>query len=168
MAASIKHFCVVKLEGVVVDRAVSECAVIAREGCVMYVRNNKNGTPKFESGLPFELINQDAVWSEFKYVRGSEIFGEAEPADFVYRVRGGAVRTHKLLSDGRRLIGAFHLPGDMFGAKNDEVHRFTAEAIVNTTHHRARGPINLLAKASFKASPQNPPAAREIPRQVEA
>jgi len=35
-------------------------------------------------------------------------------------------------------------------------------------HRRARGPINPLARASFKASPQNPPAAREIPRQFEA
>jgi CRP/FNR family transcriptional regulator, nitrogen fixation regulation protein len=43
------------------------------------------------------------------------------------------VRTHKLLSDGRRQIGAFHLRGDLFGAENDEVHRFTAEAIVETT-----------------------------------
>jgi site-specific DNA recombinase len=38
----------------------------------------------------------------------------------------------------------------------------------NERHHRARGPINPLAKASFKASPQNPPAARHTPRQFEA
>jgi site-specific DNA recombinase len=37
----------------------------------------------------------------------------------------------------------------------------------NERHRRARGPINPLAKASFKASPQNPPAARESPRQFE-
>jgi CRP/FNR family nitrogen fixation transcriptional regulator len=46
--------------------------------------------------------------SEFKYRKGSEIFGQAEPADYVYQVIEGAVRTHKLLSDGRRQIGAFH------------------------------------------------------------
>jgi CRP/FNR family transcriptional regulator, nitrogen fixation regulation protein len=62
-----------------------------------------------------------------------EIFGEAEPADCVYQVREGAVRTHKLLSDGRGQIGAFHLPGDIFGVENSEVHRFTAEAVVDTT-----------------------------------
>ena len=99
----------------------------------MLVRNNSNKTLKPASGPPTELANQDAVWSEFKYRRGSEIFGEAEPADYVYRVREGAVRTHKLLSDGRRQIGAFHLPGDIFGVDNGEVHRFTAEAIVHTT-----------------------------------
>jgi len=45
----------------------------------------------------------------------------------------GAVRTHKLLSDGRRQIGAFHLPGDIFGLDNGACHRFTAEAIIDTT-----------------------------------
>jgi len=71
--------------------------------------------------------------SEFKYHRGAEIFGEGEPAEYVYQVVEGAVRSYKLLSDGRRQIGAFHLAGDMFGLENDDAHRFTAEAIVDTT-----------------------------------
>jgi CRP/FNR family nitrogen fixation transcriptional regulator len=58
-----------------------------------------------------------------------EIFGEEEPADFVYKVVSGAVRTTRLLSDGRRLIGAFHLPGDVFGRECGETHRFSAEAV---------------------------------------
>ena len=45
----------------------------------------------------------------------------------------GAVRSYKLLSDGRRQIGAFHLAGDIFGLANGPVHRFTTEAIVETT-----------------------------------
>jgi CRP/FNR family nitrogen fixation transcriptional regulator len=45
----------------------------------------------------------------------------------------GAVRSHKLLSDGRRQIGAFHLAGDIFGLENGDFYRFTAEAIVDTT-----------------------------------
>jgi len=67
------------------------------------------------------------------YRKGVEIYGEKEPADYVYQVASGAVRTYKLLSDGRRQIGAFHLIGDIFGLENSEVHRFTAEAIVDTT-----------------------------------
>src|SRR6201993_2026762 len=76
--------------------------------------------------------------SEFKYRRGTEIFGEAEPADYVYQVAEGAVRSYKLLSDGRRQIGAFHLVGDIFGLENGALHRFTAEAIVDTTVRLAR------------------------------
>src|SRR6202011_2350116 len=45
----------------------------------------------------------------------------------------GAVRSYKLLSDGRRQIGAFHLVGDIFGLENGSTHRFTTEAIVDTT-----------------------------------
>jgi CRP/FNR family transcriptional regulator, nitrogen fixation regulation protein len=70
---------------------------------------------------------------EFKYRHGAEVFGEAEPAEYVYQVIDGAVRSYKLLSDGRRQIGAFHLIGDIFGLENGGVHRFTAEAIVDTT-----------------------------------
>lgn len=71
--------------------------------------------------------------SEFKYRRSGEVFGEGEPAKYVYQVIDGAVRSYKLLSDGRRQIGAFHLAGDIFGLENGGVHRFTAEAIVDTT-----------------------------------
>jgi len=72
------------------------------------------------------------IAKEFSYPRGVEIYGEKEPADYVYQVTAGAVRTYKLLSDGRRQIGAFHLFEDVFGLENSEVHRFTAEAIVDT------------------------------------
>src|ERR1700754_2991542 len=70
--------------------------------------------------------------SEFNYKKGVEIYGEKEPADYVYQVISGAVRSYKLLSDGRRQIGAFHLTSDIFGLENSKVHRFTAEAIVDT------------------------------------
>ena len=71
--------------------------------------------------------------SEFNYKKGTEIYGEKEPAEYVYQVKIGAVRSYKLLSDGRRQIGAFHLVGDIFGLENGSEHRFTADAIVNTT-----------------------------------
>lgn len=71
--------------------------------------------------------------NEFTYKKGNEIYGEKEPAEYVYQVKTGAVRSYKLLSDGRRQIGAFHLAGDIFGLENGSAHRFTAEAIVDTT-----------------------------------
>lgn len=71
--------------------------------------------------------------NEFSYRKGTEIFGEKEPADYVYQVMSGAVRSYKLLSDGRRQIGAFHLAGDIFGLEIGSDHRFTAEAIIDTT-----------------------------------
>ncbi len=100
----------------------------------MFVNLNVNaaGRPRFLGELA-ALAQADVLLSEFKYNRGAEIFGEAEPAEFVYQVIEGAVRSYKLLSDGRRQINAFHLSGDIFGLENGEAHRFTAEAIVETT-----------------------------------
>jgi CRP-like cAMP-binding protein len=67
------------------------------------------------------------------YPRNAEIFGEDEPADYFYKVASGAVRTYKLLDDGRRQIGGFHLPNDIFGLEADSAYRFTAEAISDST-----------------------------------
>ena len=72
------------------------------------------------------------VATEFSYTKDEEIYGEGEPAEYVYQVINGAVRTYKLLSDGRRQIGAFHLPGDVFGLESGATHRLAAEAIVDT------------------------------------
>jgi CRP/FNR family nitrogen fixation transcriptional regulator len=106
----------------------------------MFVNLNANPSnrPRFLGELS-ALSQTEIALSEFKYRRGAEVFGEAEPAEYVYQVIDGAVRSYKLLSDGRRQIGAFHLIGDVFGLENGGVHRFTAEAIVDTTIRLVRG-----------------------------
>jgi CRP/FNR family transcriptional regulator, nitrogen fixation regulation protein len=101
------------------------------------VNGGSANRPRFLGELG-SLPQNEIILSEFKYRRGSEIFGEAEPADYVYQVIDGAVRSYKLLSDGRRQIGAFHLMGDVFGLENGEAHRFTAEAIIDTTVRLAK------------------------------
>ena len=98
-----------------------------------------------------ELSRAKVSSSEFKYRKDAEIFGETEPADYIYQVIEGSVRTYKLLSDGRRQIGAFHLPGDIFGLENGHLHRFTAEAIVNTT-------VGLVRRESLEREARNDPA----------
>ena len=105
----------------------------------MFVNVNANpaNRQKFTGELG-GLARAEVILSEFKYNRGAEIFGEAEPADYVYQVIDGAVRSYKLLSDGRRQIGAFHLVGDIFGLENGPTHRFTAEAIIDTTVRLAK------------------------------
>jgi CRP/FNR family nitrogen fixation transcriptional regulator len=66
------------------------------------------------------------------FARNGEIYGEGEPADYVYKVISGAVRTSKVLADGRRQIGAFHLPGDVFGLEVGAEHVFSAETLAET------------------------------------
>ncbi len=75
----------------------------------------------------------ELVGASMSYGRDEEIYGEGEEAEFVYLVVKGAVRTYKLLSDGRRQIGAFHLEGDLFGFESGSLHRLSAEAISETT-----------------------------------
>src|SRR6476646_8461849 len=73
------------------------------------------------------------VATEFTYRKDEEIYGEDEPAEYVYQIIHGAVRTYKLLSDGRRQIGSFLLPDDVFGLESGMTHRLAAEAIIDTT-----------------------------------
>lgn len=64
-----------------------------------------------------------------RFGRNIEIYGEDEPAEYLYQVISGAVRTYRTLDDGRRQIGAFYLPGDIFGVEAGDVHLSSAEAI---------------------------------------
>jgi CRP/FNR family transcriptional regulator, nitrogen fixation regulation protein len=98
----------------------------------MLVRTNATSHPLVDGHLAV-LVGERVSSSEFKYRREMEVFGEGEQAEYVYQIISGAVRTHKLLADGRRQINAFHLPGDLFGFENGATHRFSAEALVQTT-----------------------------------
>lgn len=64
-----------------------------------------------------------------RFERNEEVFGEDEPAEYVYRVVTGAVRTMRFTSDGRRQILGFHLPDDVFGLELGETHSLSAEAV---------------------------------------
>ena len=74
----------------------------------------------------------DMMGAAMPYSRNAEIYGEDEPAEYLYKVVTGAVRTYKVLADGRRQIGGFHLPGDVFGLETTDEHTFSAEAITDT------------------------------------
>ncbi len=65
------------------------------------------------------------------FARNAEIYGENEPAEYIYKVISGTVRTYKVLNDGRRQIGAFYLAGDIFGLEVGNEHTFSAEAITD-------------------------------------
>jgi CRP/FNR family nitrogen fixation transcriptional regulator len=76
---------------------------------------------------PVDEMSQ--VGARRTFTKGDELFAEGEAADFFYKVVSGTVRVCKLLSDGRRQIEAFQLPGDIFGLESGAEHRFTAEAV---------------------------------------
>jgi CRP/FNR family nitrogen fixation transcriptional regulator len=85
----------------------------------------------FDPGKRSDALSEafKLIGAAVRFERNTEIHGEDEPAEYFYQVVSGAVRTYKVLSDGRRQIGAFHLPGDLFGLEAGDNHRFSAEAI---------------------------------------
>jgi CRP/FNR family transcriptional regulator, nitrogen fixation regulation protein len=79
-----------------------------------------------------DLVGQmDIMGAPMSFSRNTEIYGENEPADYLYKVVSGSVRTYKIFDDGRRQIGGFYFPGDMFGLEHGDAHQFSAEAIDN-------------------------------------
>ncbi len=78
----------------------------------------------------FELAGAvELMGAPMSFARNAEIFWEGEPADYLYKVVSGTVRTYKVLADGRRQIGGFYLPGDICGLETGDEHAFSAEAI---------------------------------------
>lgn len=78
---------------------------------------------------PFPEDPLGLMGAPMRFARNAEIYGEDEPAEYFYRVISGAVRTYRMLDDGRRQICAFYLPGDVFGVEAGEIHLSSAEAI---------------------------------------
>ncbi|MCA1395659.1 helix-turn-helix domain-containing protein [Bradyrhizobium sp. BRP56] len=72
------------------------------------------------------------VATPMRFARNSEIYGEDEAAEHLYQVVSGAVRTYKIMEDGRRQIGAFYLPGDIFGFEAGDSHIASAETVCET------------------------------------
>jgi CRP/FNR family nitrogen fixation transcriptional regulator len=89
----------------------------------------RSAPPATSRGLTDALEMMGAPMS---FVRNAEIYGENEPAEYLYKVVSGTVRTSKILNDGRRQIGEFYMPGDIFGLEMGSDHAFAAEAIADT------------------------------------
>jgi CRP/FNR family transcriptional regulator, nitrogen fixation regulation protein len=90
------------------------------------------------------------------FPRNSEIFGEAESADYLYKVISGCIRSYRILSDGRRQITGFYLPGEVFGLTSGAEHTESAEAIADSK-------VALLKRGTFEAlAARNPAIGREL------
>jgi CRP/FNR family transcriptional regulator, nitrogen fixation regulation protein len=74
-------------------------------------------------------IDRTAFRKRFK--RNEEIYGAKERADYFYKVIAGCVRSYTVVEDGRRLIAAFYLPGEIFGLEPTERHLCSAEAVTD-------------------------------------
>lgn len=82
------------------------------------------------NGIVSSLSSIHAVLT---YARSERIYCETDLADHWYGVLAGAVRKYTVLSDGRRQIVDFLLPGDFFGFRERHRQFFATDAILNGT-----------------------------------
>ncbi len=91
-----------------------------------YATDNHHATPAIADVM-------SRLGLRMTFAKDEEIFCQDEDADLIYIVVSGAVRTTRLLSDGRRQVGSFYYPGDLVGLETGDTHRFSAEALSEST-----------------------------------
>ena len=97
---------------------------------------------------PAEATDQDLLARAgvpMAFAKDEEIYGQGEPADRIYRVVSGVVRTSRFMPDGRRPIGAFYHAGEIFGVEQGDQHEMGAEALSNCV-------IQVLSRDAFTAA----------------
>lgn len=88
------------------------------------LQSRPSGDPQFN-----EVFDRRARGSRF--LAGEEIFAQEVEARRYYRLVAGVVRSTRLWPDGRRQIGEFYFPGDMFGLASGPRHLQAAEALTD-------------------------------------
>ena len=93
-----------------------------------------------------DLAGLDRVGTVVSLGRDETLFFENDSAEHYFKVVSGAVRSCKLLADGRRHVSEFYLPGDFIGLDAETSYLFTAEAVTDTSLVRyARRKVDALA-----------------------
>jgi len=67
-----------------------------------------------------------------RYRRNAMIVCEGDPADYVYLVVKGTVRSCRTYQDGSRGIVAFYFSGELLGLTGDPAHSLSVEAVTDT------------------------------------
>lgn len=76
-----------------------------------------------------QLPRLGAIAAERRVEPGLALFGEGDPAEEVFTVTDGMLKLYKLLSDGRRQIVGFAVPGDLLGLAFGRTYVYGAEAV---------------------------------------
>ncbi|QCK88410.1 cyclic nucleotide-binding domain-containing protein [Phreatobacter aquaticus] len=78
-----------------------------------------------------ELSELDAIVHHVDIAGKSTFIHQGDEAESVFSVTEGVVRLYKLLSDGRRQIIGFAMPGDFLGLALQNRYGFSADAVDN-------------------------------------
>lgn len=116
------------------EPSVSGILYLSRRGFLMSIiaRSIETKTGSTPIAFPPSMIGNQKTSPLTTFAGGAEIYVPGEQAGNLYEVEFGAVRLHRLLSDGRRQVIAFYLAGETFGFEAERSHSFFAEAMVPT------------------------------------
>ena len=77
------------------------------------------------------LHELDSISRHVRFDKHAALVEEGEPFTHVFNVVSGLIKTYKLLSDGRRQITGFLMPGDFLGLAGVHAFPYTAEAVTD-------------------------------------
>jgi CRP-like cAMP-binding protein len=103
--------------------------------------SHHSATDRFRAALPATLnvgsarsgVTVERIGAPVSLRRDQVLFYEGDPAQHCFKVVSGVVRSCKLLADGRRYVGQFHLSGDFVAIESDDTYRSTVEAVNDAT-----------------------------------
>lgn len=100
---------------------------------------SRNGTPgaihsarparEMAAHPPGDTNALERIGTRLVLHRGQTLFHEGDSNEAVYRVMSGAVRTSRLMADGRRYVADFLFPGDFVGLNDGRTRGMTADAL---------------------------------------
>ncbi|ACL55464.1 helix-turn-helix domain-containing protein [Methylobacterium nodulans] len=80
-----------------------------------------------------ELAVLETLGQHLSLDKRQVLYGQEEPAEAVFNVIDGSLRLTRLLSDGRRQVMGFALPGDFLGLAREDRFSVSAEALTPVT-----------------------------------
>jgi CRP/FNR family nitrogen fixation transcriptional regulator len=83
--------------------------------------------------LTGEVGPLDIMGTLVSFQRGAHLYGESDPAEYLYKLANGIARGYRMTSEGRRQVVAFYVPGDLFGFELGGDHSFSVELVTNAT-----------------------------------
>ena len=89
---------------------------------------------------PALLPRLAAITSQRTVAAGHMLFEEGDPAENVFVITEGMLKLYKLMSDGRRQIVGFMMPGDFLGLAFGRLYVYIAEAVSAVAVRRLRRP----------------------------
>jgi CRP-like cAMP-binding protein len=95
--------------------------------CVQPIQKTPASQPRHVDADAMESIGTRMV-----VARGPQLFHEGDDANSIYRVVSGALRTSRLMPDGRRYVADFLFPGDFVGLNDGQMRSTTADALCDT------------------------------------